>query len=230
MSESADTTARRVHDALADLAASMPDHVVPFERVQKAVRRQHRRGRVARTGTAVVVAAAAAIGGLILLRAPAHEGGIPPLSAPSVSALPSCRALAAAAAARPPFKTTGPPTDAASADAEDPAARPAAERAKAAALAAATGAPGSAASSPSTDHVKGIGVIVGTPTADSVTVAVHDGVAAGATLGLMLSPATRYLADDRLCTPEPLTTGQEVGFAATYGPDGSLALDVVVIT
>ena len=63
-----------------------------------------------------------------------------------------------------------------------------------------------------------------------MTVAVHDGVAAGATLSLTLSPATQYLADDRPCTPEPLTTGQEVGFAATYGPDGSLALDVVVIT
>ena len=51
MSESADTTATRVHDPLTDLAASMPDPVLPFERVQKAVRRQHHRRRVARTGT-----------------------------------------------------------------------------------------------------------------------------------------------------------------------------------
>jgi hypothetical protein len=230
MSERADTTATRVHDALTDLAASMSDHVLPFERVQKAVRRQHRRRRVARTGTAVVVVAAAAVGGLILSRAPAHEGGIPPLSAPSASELPPCRALAAAAAARAPVKTSAPPTDAASAAVEDSEARLAAERAKAAAVAAATGAPGSAAPSPSTDHLKGIGVIVGRPTADSVTVAVHDGVAAGVTLSLTLSPATQYLADDRPCTPEPLTPGQEVGFAATYSPDGSLALDYVVIS
>ena len=229
MNESADTTATRVHDALTDLASSMPDHLLSFEHVEKAVRRQRRRRQVARTGTAVVVVAAAAVGGLILLRAPTPEGGVPPLSAPSASALPSCRAVAAAAAAPPPVKAAAPPTDAASA-AEDPAARLAAERAKAAAVAAATGAPGSAASSPSTDHLKGIGVIVGTPTADSVTVAVHDGVAAGATLSLTLSPATKYLADDRSCTPEPLTTGQEVGFVAAYGSDGSLALDVVVIT
>jgi hypothetical protein len=63
-----------------------------------------------------------------------------------------------------------------------------------------------------------------------VTVAVHDGVAAGATLGLTLSPATQYFTDDRPCTPEPLMTGQEVGFTATYGPDGSLAVDDVVIS
>jgi hypothetical protein len=227
MSESADTTATRVHDALTDLAASMPDHVLPFERVEKAVRRLHRRRRVARTGTAVVMVAAAAVGGLILLRAPTPEGGVPPLSAPSASALPSCRAVAAAAAATPPVKAAAPPTDATAA-AEDPAARLAAERAKAAAVAAATGAPGSAASSPSTDHIKGIGVIVGTPTADSLTVAVHDGGAAGVTLSLTLSAATQYLADGRACTPEPLSTGQEVGFVATYGPDGTLAVDDVL--
>ena len=89
MSESADTTATHVHDALADLDASMTDHVVAFEHVQKSMRCQRCRRHVAQTCAAVVVVAAAAVGGLILLRAPAHEGGIAPLSAPSVSALPS---------------------------------------------------------------------------------------------------------------------------------------------
>ena len=156
---------------------------------------------------------------------------MPPLSAPSASVLPSCRAVAAAAAARPPVKTTAPATERASAAAGDPAGRLAAERAKAAAAASATGAstPGSRVPSPSTDHVKGIGVIVGVPTADRVTIAVHDGIAAGVTLGLTLSEATQYLADDRPCTPEPLSTGQEVGFVATYGPGGSLVLDDVLI-
>ena len=227
MSERADPTATRVHDALTDLASSMPDHVLSFAHVEKAVRRERRRRRVARTGTAVVVVAAAAVGGLILMRAPTPEGGVPPLSGPGASALPSCRAVAAAAAATPPIKPTAPPTDLASAG-EDPAARLAAQRAKAAEVAAAAGASGSSAPSPSTDHVKGIGVIVGTPTASSVTVAVHDGVAAGATLTLTLSAATQYLADDRPCTPEPLSTGQEVGFAATYGPDGTLSVDDIV--
>jgi len=226
MSERAEPTATHVRDALTDLASSMPDHVLSFAHVEKAVRRQRRRRRVARTGTAVVVVAAAAVGGLILVRAPTPEGGVPPLSAPAASALPSCRAVAAAAAT-PPVKATASPTDPASAG-EDPAAQLAAERAKAAAVAAAASASGSWAPSPSSDHVKGIGVIVGTPTAGSVTVAVHDGVAAGATLTLALSAATQYLADDRPCTPEPLSTGQEVGFAATYGPDGTLSVDDIV--
>ena len=40
MSERADPTATRVHDALTDLASSMPDHVLSFAHVEKAVRRE----------------------------------------------------------------------------------------------------------------------------------------------------------------------------------------------
>jgi hypothetical protein len=205
MSESADTTATRT--TRRDLAASMPDHVLPWS---------GKEDRAPPTPTSPLdrhcgVVVAAAVGGLIPLRALAHEGGILPLSA-----------LSAWRAVVPPSPGRG---EAALRD-DRPAHggarrlsrirrhdRP--ERAGAAA-AAATGAP-PAASSLSTDHVKGYRVIVGT-TADSVTVAVHDGVAAGATLSLTLNwpPGTR---DDRRALSRRRRAGGQGGHVR---PDGSL--------
>ncbi len=248
MNDSPDSaTGTQLREALTDLAASMPTSVALLEHVHDEVGRRRRRRRVARsTGAAVV--AVAAIGGLVVLRAPDQEVAVVPASPPTSAALPSCAAvLASASGTASPTKRpdSGVPVDAAAA-AKAATAPGALDEAKAAALAAdpavgdsaattSTGAGAAAKPAPSPpapgDHTKGLGVITGTPTATELAIMVTDERQAptGTTLTFARSPATVYRVGDTPCDPEPLAAGQTVAYVATYGTDGALALDVLLI-